>query len=90
MTENAVRFLAKNELGHFSTARFWPGPSLDWRSPHWHLMGFLCYSSLVQGDKYVSEWWMWHLNQYSAGYLTYGYIKFAKKLKFMIALIWKL
>jgi len=46
MTENAVRFLAKNELGHFSTARFWPGPSLDWRSPHWHLMGFLCYSSL--------------------------------------------
>ena len=47
MTENAVRFLAKNELGHFSTARFWPGPSLDWRSPHWHLMGFLCYSSLV-------------------------------------------
>ena len=47
MTENAVRFLAKNELGHFSTARFWPGPSLDWRSPHWHLMGFLCYSSLT-------------------------------------------
>ena len=47
MTENAVRFLAKNELGHFSTARFWPGPSLDWRSPHWHLMGFLCYSSLM-------------------------------------------
>ena len=47
MTENAVRFLAKNELGHFSTARFWPGPSLDWGSPHWHLMGFLCYSSLV-------------------------------------------
>ena len=47
MTENAVRFLAKNELGHFSTARFWPGPSLDWRSPHWHLMGFLCYSSLI-------------------------------------------
>ena len=46
MTENAVHFLAKNELGHFSTARFWPGPSLDWRSPHWHLMGFLCYSSL--------------------------------------------
>ena len=51
MTENAVRFLAKNELGHFSTARFWPGPSLDWRSPHWHLMGFLCYSSLFQGNE---------------------------------------
>ena len=46
MTENAVHFLAKNELGHFITAKFWPGPSLDWRSPHWHLMGFLCYSSL--------------------------------------------
>ena len=53
MTENAVRFLAKNELGHFSTARFWPGPSLDWRSPHWHLMGFLCYSSLVTTTKFL-------------------------------------
>ena len=52
MTENAVRFLAKNELGHFSTARFWPGPSLDWRSPHWHLMGFLCYSSLAKSHNF--------------------------------------
>ena len=50
MTKNAVRFLAKNELGHFSTARFWPGPSLHWRSLHWHLMGFLCYSSLGHVD----------------------------------------
>ena len=65
MTENAVRFLAKNELGHFSTARFWPGPSLDWRSPHWHLMGFLCYSSLdkmkvaiklLQARSFLDQW----------------------------------
>ena len=58
MTENAVRFLAKNELGHFSTARFWPGPSLDWRSPHWHLMGFLCYSSLDKVIFFLNNTWV--------------------------------
>ena len=54
MTENAVRFLAKNELGHFSTARFWLGPSLDWQSPHFHLMGFLCSSSLLPDHHILS------------------------------------
>ena len=29
MTENNVHFLAENDLGHFNTARFWLGPSLD-------------------------------------------------------------
>ena len=47
MTENAVHLLAENDLGHFNAAKFWPGPSLDWQFPHWHLMGFLCSSSLL-------------------------------------------
>ena len=46
MTESYVHFLTENDLGHFSTATFWLGPSLDWQSPHSHLMGFLCSTSL--------------------------------------------
>ena len=46
MTENNVHFLAENDLGRFSTARFWLGPGLDWQSPNRHLMGFLRSSSL--------------------------------------------
>ena len=47
MTGESANFKDALNSGRISTASFWLGPSLDWRSPQRSLMGFLCSNSLV-------------------------------------------
>jgi len=48
MTGDSANFKDALNSGRISTASFWLGPSLDWRSPQRSLMGFLCSNSLVK------------------------------------------
>ena len=53
MTGESANFKDALNSGRISTASFWLGPSLDWRSPQRSLMGFLCSNSLSKIIKVI-------------------------------------